>query len=326
MKKSNVLVTGVGAVIGYGIIKSIKKIPGDSINVVGIDIFSDAVGRHWCDHFVQGIYAQSDEFGSFIHNIISEYDIDLIIPGIEQDVDALSKMIKEGSLSPDMVALNSELALDIFQDKLNTSKIQEELDIPHIPYIDSKSATTSSDVVNVCGLPCIYKPYSSYAGKGLAILHEQSEIDSKLALQGGIFQKYIRSSKEYTVSIFGLDDGSFINPIAFERHLGPDGATHKAKVIDFSLFESNVRILSERTKPKGPTNFQFIANNGEFLLLEVNPRISSSTSMRQKFGVNEAQMCIQYYLNKQKPCHQEVRYGKAERYLDEVVIYDSNNI
>lgn len=39
MKKSNVLVTGVGAVIGYGIIKSIKKIPGDSINVVGIDIF-----------------------------------------------------------------------------------------------------------------------------------------------------------------------------------------------------------------------------------------------------------------------------------------------
>jgi carbamoyl-phosphate synthase large subunit len=204
--------------------------------------------------------------------------------------------------------------------------MQVDLNMPYIPFVDAKVAKTSKDVVNTCGLPCIYKPYSSYAGKGLSILYQQSEVDSKLLLGEGIFQEYINSNKEYTVSVFGLSNGDFINPIAFERQLGPDGATHKALVVDFSLFEASVRLLCEQTRPEGPTNFQFIASNDDFLLLEVNPRISSSTSMRLKFGINEAQMCIQYYLNKQKPNYQEVKYGRAERFLDEVVTYDSDNI
>ena len=40
--KVNVLVTGIGAIIGYGIIKSLR-VSGLNVNIVGMDIYRDAV-------------------------------------------------------------------------------------------------------------------------------------------------------------------------------------------------------------------------------------------------------------------------------------------
>ncbi|MCG9584137.1 ATP-grasp domain-containing protein [Vibrio tubiashii] len=328
MKPIKVLVTGVGAIIGYGIVNNLRKIPDLNLHIVGIDIFPDAVGRHWCDSFIQGVYAQSPEFSDFILSLVKRHGINLIIPGIEQDVDALAHLIEHGKLPSNLVAINSKSGLKVFQNKLNTSLLQAELNIPHIPFMDAASVDSTEQVVKECGLPCIYKPYSAYAGKGLAILHTASEVEAKLSLNEGIFQKYIQSNKEYTVSVFGLDDGTFINPIAFERRLGPDGATHKAKVIDFSLFEQTITLFCQKTTPKGPTNFQFIADDSSdsVFLLEVNPRVSSSTSIRQKFGINEAKMCIEFYLFSKTPSQQTVRFGSAERFIDEVVTYDCDHI
>ncbi|WP_042489848.1 ATP-grasp domain-containing protein [Vibrio diazotrophicus] len=328
MNSKNILVTGVGAIIGYGIVKSLKASNVKNINIIGMDVFNDAVGRHWCDSFVKCVYANSPEYPSFIENIIEDKKIDLIIPGIEQDVDALHLMILRGELSEKLVAINSSGALKVFRNKLRTSEIQEELGLDFIEYIDSASAKSSQDVIDKCGIPCIYKPYTSYAGKGLVLLDNKNKISELLEEKKGIFQRYINSDKEFTVSIFGVGDGNYLNPIAFERKLGPDGATHKAKVTDYLPFKEVIDSLVKYTKPVGPTNFQFILDLDKlkYLLLEVNPRISSSTSIRQKFGVNESQMCLEYYLFSRIPVVQSMKYGYAERYIDEVVTYDSDNI
>ena len=55
-KPIHALVTGVGAIIGYGIIKSLRQ-SGLPIYIVGMDIYEDAVGQHWCDKFIQAKYA-----------------------------------------------------------------------------------------------------------------------------------------------------------------------------------------------------------------------------------------------------------------------------
>ena len=43
-----VLVTGVGAIIGYGAVRSLRKSRTD-VRIVGMDIYPDAVGQVWCD-------------------------------------------------------------------------------------------------------------------------------------------------------------------------------------------------------------------------------------------------------------------------------------
>ena len=67
MKKSQytILVTGVGAIIGYGIIKSLRK-SGYNLVIIGMDIFADAVGRHWCDYFEQAVRTDTAEYLTFL--------------------------------------------------------------------------------------------------------------------------------------------------------------------------------------------------------------------------------------------------------------------
>lgn len=327
MSRLNILVTGVGAIIGYGIVNSLKT-AFDDINIIGIDIYHDAVGRHWCDHFEKGVFASSLDYPDFINDLVKRYDLNLIIPGIEQDVDALSKMVQDKVIKPSLIALNSNSALDIFGCKVKTSDLQKFLGLPYIHYSDATKTYQVDEVIEACGLPCIYKPNKSYAGKGIKVIHNAIELENVLKGADGIFQRYISSGIEYTISVFGIGDGDYVNPIAFDRKLGPDGATHKAKVVDFEEFRVAVTTLCMATKPAGPTNFQFILDDksDQILLLEVNPRTSASTSIREKFGVNEAKMCIEFYVHNVTPESQTVRYGTAERFIDEVVNYDSDNI
>jgi carbamoyl-phosphate synthase large subunit len=76
-----------------------------------------------------------------------------------------------------------------------------------------------------------------------------------------------------------------------------------------------------------PTNFQFRLGVDGPLILEINPRISSSTSIRTAFGYNESQMAVDYYLKRIAPTQPDVLGGVAVRYNDEVIFYeDSINI
>ena len=89
MKKINILVTGVGAIIGYGIIKYLRKRKQDC-NIIGIDIYSDAVGQAWCDTFIQAIPAISEHYIDFLVSLITKHSIDLVFFGTEQELDKVS--------------------------------------------------------------------------------------------------------------------------------------------------------------------------------------------------------------------------------------------
>lgn len=111
------------------------------------------------------------------------------------------------------------------------------------------------------------------------------------------------------------------------RKLSKAGATDKAIVEPVPDIDKEIFAISKVLKPYGPTNFQFRLDNGRFLLLEINPRISSSTSIRTAFGYNEAEMCIEFFVEGIKPSDKNIRTGKAYRYIADVVEYsDCNNI
>ena len=59
-------------------------------------------------------------------------------------------------------------------------------------------------------------------------------------------------------------------------------------------------------------------------LLEINPRISSSTSIRAAFGYNESAMAVDYFLERRTPCQPAIRRGEAVRYTDEQIFYEDS--
>ena len=106
--------------------------------------------------------------------------------------------------------------------------------------------------------------------------------------------------EEYTTSAFCDGIGGFFAYMTLKRKLSKDGFTEKAEVADLDNINDVLVDLCKLFKPLGPTNFQFRKHNGVLKLLEINPRISSSTSIRAKFGYNESLMSIEYFLEEKK--------------------------
>ena len=114
--------------------------------------------------------------------------------------------------------------------------------------------------------------------------------------------------------------------IAMRRKLSSNGYTDQAEVEDIAEFKPIILELARIFHPIGPTHLQFRRSNGIWKLLEINPRISSSTSIKNLFGYNEAQMTIDYFLDGKDIRQPKIRGGRAIRYIEDYCFYDCDNI
>jgi carbamoyl-phosphate synthase large subunit len=313
-EKSTILVTGVGALIGYGIIKSLRRaeLP---IRIIGMDIYPDAYGRALADEFVQAVPAASEDYLPFIKKLVTEKKIDLIIPGIEADLYALWKGRAE---VPAQVVLNNDRTIELSRSKLETARFFAEQPFV-IPTLHSVAYT---EAVSRLGLPFILKLASSHASKGLHLIHDAVQFEYHVARAGVgtcIYQPRIGSDDdEYTIGAFGDGKGGYADSIILRRRLGHDGSTAKAwYVADDAAIRSTLDTVFRMLSPVGPTNVQIRKQDGVAYLLEINPRISSACSIRTIMGYNEPEMCVRHYLWKEALRPTTKRPGAVVRFIDD---------
>ncbi|WP_295442950.1 ATP-grasp domain-containing protein [uncultured Thiodictyon sp.] len=321
MARLNILVSGVGAIIGYGIVNSLK-LTGRKLNIVGMDIYSDAVGQHFCDRFVQAKRAGSSEYLDFLVDVIKRYHIDLVFFGTEQE---LYQMSDSRDLLPDYfhkLVLNTRSVVDVSRDKLKTHLFLSQYGVEAIPTrVGGSFAALSLEL----GLPFILKLRHSYASKGVFKIHDEQDFNYWKVKAGGNFlaQELVGDDgHEYTAAIFGRGEEEALEPFVLRRRLSGEGATARAVVEEIPELCETIGRLADLLRAVGPTNFQFRRHHGKYLLLEINPRISSSTSIRAAFGYNEAEMCIRYYLEKGQISMPFLRSGSAVRFIADWIIYE----
>lgn len=310
----NILVTGVGAIIGYGIIKSLRGQRIHDVRIIGMDIYDDAYGRFVCDKFYVAERADSPKYLDFINQIIVNEKIDLIIPGIEQDMYRLHEL---GNKIQTKVVLNNDLLINLSKDKLGTFKFFKDKGINVIP-------TMFKETYNVCvkelGNPFLLKPRTSYASKGIHKIYSEEDFNFyNKHPEANIFQRIVGSdNSEFTISVFGKGDGTYADYIILKRKLAQTGATDKATVIpnDNALMEY-VDKICQITYPIGPTNIQVRKEEGKVFLLEINPRISSACSIRTHMGYNDALKSIEYYLFSRHMEPIEKKRLHAVRFIDD---------
>jgi len=321
-----ILVTGVGAIIGYGILRSLRKID-DKIYLIGVDIYPDAVGQVWADKFIVAPLTSSDDYRVWLEKTITENQVDLVIPGIEQDVCYFSdhRDIFIGlSVS---VVLNDQRLIGLSRDKW--LMYEELVNIDSKVRINSYLDGDFDNLSRMLGLPFILKPRCGYASKGLVRIYNEVDFISFVKKLGhNLMAQPIlgKDDEEYTVAVFGDGLGRACASITFQRRLATDGSTAKALVRQHNNQLNQVIVsLCAHFKPIGPTNLQFRKDGEDWKLLEINPRISSSTSLRTAFGYNEAKMCLDFYLKGKEITQPEIKNGFAARYIEDYIIYDSDH-
>ncbi len=321
MKQFRILVTAVGAIVGYGIIESLR-LSGYSVHIVGSDIFPDAVGQYFADDFVVAEPAASPSYLDFLKTTVDEHQIDLVLFGIEQEISAVSNGRELLGKTMTKLAVNSKHIIDLTDDKWLTRNWLLDNGLSDYA-IDSAISGDFQSIRDAYGDRFLIKPRISRASKGIVPVDSEDDFNyfKKKLADNFMVQRIVGDMEhEYTVGVFGLGDGRFSGAVYLRRTLSQEGATAKAWVIEDPALEDAAARITERLMPVGPTNYQFRKEGDSVYLLEINPRISSSVSIRSKFGFNEPKMCIEYYLEGKTPAPPVIKPGRAIRYIKDWMV------
>jgi carbamoyl-phosphate synthase large subunit len=312
-----ILVSGASGIVGYGILKSLKD---KGHNLIGTTIYDDSVAEAFCDTVIKVLPTSHPAYIEVLCDVIERHHVDMIISGIECDMYKWNQE-REKLWRYTFPLLNNPSLIELCDDKW---KFYEALvdDNPKyaIPTTLDKHAT-----FNIPNL--LLKPRHGFGSKGIIkiktfedFLVHQEDVGEKLMIQPIIGTE----DEEYTVSGFFDRTSNLVDYFPLKRKLSKDGFTQQAEVEDRNFGEVLID-LAKTFKPIGATNFQFRFDGEQPKLLEINPRISSATSIRILFGYNEAEMSVEYFLNGKLPpkekrlIFKEVLGRKAIRYTEDYI-------
>lgn len=320
-KKYTILVSGASGIVGYGILRSLKE-RGDCF-LIGTTIYSESPANCFADVVEIVPQTKTPEYLSVLKKLIAQYSIDMIIPGIEADMSVWNKVRGELESTGTFVLLNNSNLISMCLDKW---RFYEKLVEKNYP---GRIATSIGLDYKRFNFPFLLKPRCGFGGRGIIKVESKEQFDQNINKIGAqlMMQDYVGSdAEEYTVSAFFDENFAVRAVMGLRRKLSGAGYTESAEVVDTDEFMGDIYFLADIFKPVGPTNFQFRKDGGVLKLLEINPRISSSTSIRAKFGYNESSMAVDYFLEGKEIMQPVIRRGYAMRYTEEHIFYDSTDI
>jgi len=317
-----ILVSGASGVVGYGILRSLRR-SGKDLRLVGTTIYDDSVAQGFCDIFELARPTHDAGYLQWLTRVISTHQVDLIIPGIEADMyrwtEAAAELEGVGGVK---AVLNEPRLVLLCKDKWAFFETLSNSGLPCV--IETTLEADFDALVERFGLPFLLKPRIGFGSKGIVrvdsvttFLEHQSRVGPVLMVQPIIGTE----DEEFTTSAFCDGSGGFHAHMTLKRKLSSDGFTNRAEVVQVDDIAETVRGLCGLFRPVGPTNFQFRRHEGILKLLEINPRISSSTSIRTAFGYNECAMAVEYYLEGKTPRQPIIRPGRAVRYMEDLIFY-----
>jgi len=317
-----ILASGASGIVGYGILRSLRR-SGVPLKLIGTSIYDDSVAPGFCDIFERAPLTDNADYLTWLRATIEKYQVDLIIPGIEIDMYKWAQHAPDIGRSGTVAVLNNLDLIELCRDKW---AFYENLrDAGLACAIRSSLDGDFETLAKQFGLPFLLKPRRGFGSKGIirvdsptTFQRHQSSIGTVLMAQPIVGT----DDEEFTVSAFCDGEGGLHACMALRRRLSRDGFTEKAEVVASDEFVATIEVLCRRFRPIGPTNFQFRRCHDGLKLLEINPRVSSSTSIRAAFGYNESVMAVEFYLDGKIPVQPAIRSGRAVRYTDECIFYD----
>ena len=316
-----VMVSAASGVVGYGILRTLRQ-ANIQCFLLGTSIYDDSVAPAFCDAFELAPPTNSESYLAWLLETLEKHSIDMLIPGMEADMFFWSRHAEEINTTSAQPLLNTPELISLCHDKWNFFQSLKSAGVDCL--IESTLEPDFNVLQEKFGTPFLLKPRTGYGSQGIVRVHDGLEFSGHQEKIGEILmvQPIVGSDEqEYTVSSFGDGKGGVCASMAMRRKLSKDGFTDRAEVCSDDVFLTAIHQLCKILRPVGPTNFQFRLCPEGPKLLEINPRISSSTSIRAAFGFNESEMALNFFMDGKTPIQPAIRPGHAVRYTDEKIFY-----
>ena len=317
MKKISVLVTGIGGG-GHGeqILKSLK-ISDLDLFIIGTDLTEYTVGKRYIDQFYLVPKANDSTYLNVIERIIDKHSVKFIFHGSELELKFISEnrefFAKKGVYHP----LNSKEIIAQCMNKFETYNILKEkgFNLPRFEKINS-----IEDVQKIDFYPTVLKPSTGSGGSSYVFVVLNNK-EAKLLVEFMLLKKvdivaqqYIGTENdEYTIGVSSDNEGNVLGSVVVKRVINNALTTYSrvsngnnSYIISSGISQGNVckypelqkqaEDIAKKINSRGPLNIQCRWVNNELRLLEINPRLSGTTSLRSMAGYNEPALMIKYYI------------------------------
>lgn len=315
---TSVLVTGAGAVLGQGIIKSLRAatIP---CKIIAVDPSPLSPGLYWADQAALVPMADTPDYPTAIEELLDTLRPDIVLVGtdVELGIFAARRQEWERKFATRILVSNPD-TIEIADDKYATAQFLESHGLDHPASVLPEDREALEQLIATAGFPLIVKPRRGARAVGVSLVRNRTELAQALAGREGLVVQQLAGpdDQEYTAGVLFFD-GEVKASIVLRRDLR-DGNTHRAFVGDYPECDAYVRSVAQALKPYGPANFQFRkAADGRCRLFEINARFSGTTPMRSLVGFNEVDLALRYLLEGAPVVQPNVRNGVVLRFLQE---------
>jgi carbamoyl-phosphate synthase large subunit len=284
MKKINILITAVGGDIGCNIVNIITEQKNKNISLIGTDINEHVFCHDQIDKFYVVDKVNSKNYAIQILNIIKENSIDIILPISENEILWFYENYDLFINLELKILINNKNIIDTFLDKFKTSVALNDI------LVQTPKTFLFDEFTNQLTFPIIIKGKYSVLSKEVQIIKNQSQLDYFRNFiekqENYIVQEYIGTTEEeYTTCIYQNKEKTEI--ISFKRRL-TGGMTSFAQIVNENVLNAYAKKIAQSFDLKGSINIQSRRVEDEFYIFEINPRLSSTVYIRDKFNFQDA--------------------------------------
>lgn len=334
--------TGAGAPGAAGILKCLEQ--DNNVHVVSADADPEATGKYLVKEFVCIPTADKPDFTDKVLSICREKNIHVLMPLVTKELIPLSQRIKEFELAGTKLLVSSTASLEIANNKSRLYEFLQwrGLKIPDFRVVEN--VEQFQNAVAELGHPSkqvCFKPSVSNGSRGFRIITEQfneADIlfnqkpinvfirlnDALRVLSSAHFPELLVSQylpgDEYSVDCL-CNQGNALLVLPRLRKKMVNGISVKGEFVrEDKIIDYCTRIIKE-LQLHGNIGIQVKANDeGEFLVLEINPRVQGTISASLGAGVNLPLLAVKQELGLPiLPEELIIKWGvRFSRYWEEV--------
>ena len=317
-----VMVTGAGALLGQGIIRSLKR-SSLGAEIVSVDPSPLSAGLYWTDRRYRVPFASHPTYLDRMRELLDKERPDAVLVGTDVELALLAehRAALEAQFSTSILVSDPRV-VGIADDKYLTAEFMRQAGFAH-----PRSCLPGEEdqLIAEVGFPLIVKPRVGARSIGVSKVGNRAELARALEGRDGlVIQECVGTDQtEFTASAL-VFDGVCRATIVMRRDLR-DGNTYRAFVDRSPALAETVRKLGETLQPYGPANFQFrLDAEGTVKVFEINARFSGTTPLRAHANFNEVEMCLRHILLGEPVQQPDIRDIVVLRHWSETVVTDAD--
>lgn len=281
----NVLVSGAGGPAGVCTIKALKG----KHRLVAVDMDAYASGLYLADKAYRVPPSSDQSYLQMILEICQRENVSLIIPTVSEELALFAKNLAMFKAEDVQVAVSNEKSIAVANNKLETYRFFKGE--PYCPQIYDEETLR---------FPCVVKPCDSRGSRGFYVCNGELSLSAALESNrrqfgGSIVMEYLQG-EEY--SVYGLSDlkGQPLLSVV-NRRIKARGESTVAEVVVNPKVSRLASLIARQIGMVGPWDVQLMGKEGNYKIVEVNPRIAGSTALVIASGIDYVGLVIKVFTN-----------------------------